>query len=211
VVLRPLLADTLLPVIASVLGPGEIAYHAMLKPLYRLFSLPQPIAFPRESFTLITRAEADLITRFKTNASALLSGEFSSEEAKRALAPSDLKKGFADARDAITAGLAPLSPLVEALDPSLIRSCEGTRVAALRALAQLEDRTLRANLAKHGLSLGALQQLRSTLLPRGRLQERVFPLPHFINRHGTTFVERLVALAELDNSHHRVLTWEDDD
>ena len=211
VALRPLLADTLLPVIASVLGPGEIAYHAMLKPLYRLFSLPQPIAFPRESLTVITRAEADLITRFKTSASALLSGEFSSEEAKRALAPSDLKKGFADARDAITAGLAPLSPLVEALDPSLIRSCEGTRVAALRALAQLEDRTLRANLAKHGLSLGALQQLRNTLLPRGRLQERVFPLPHFINRHGTTFVERLVALAELDNSHHRVLTWEDDD
>jgi len=211
VALRPLLADTLLPVIVSVLGPGEIAYHAMLKPLYHLFSLPQPIAFPRESFTVITRAEADLIMRFKTSVSAILSGEFSSTEAKHALAPSELKKGFADARDAITADFAPLSPLVEALDPSLVRSCEGTRAAVLRALAQLEDRTLRANLARQGLSLGALQQLRNSILPRGRLQERVFPLSHFINRHGATFVERLVSLAELDNFHHRVLTWGDDD
>jgi len=69
---------------------------------------------------------------------------------------------------------------------------------------------LRANLAKHGLSLGALQQLRNTLLPRGRPQERVFPLPLFINRHGTRFVDRLISLDELDNAHHRVLTWGDD-
>ena len=211
VALRPLLADTLLPVIASVLGPGEIAYQAMLKPLYHLFSLPQPIAFPRENFTVITRAEADLITRFVTSVSSILSGEFSSEEAKRALAPLELQKGFADAREAITADLAPLFPLVEALDPGLVRSCEGARFAALRALAQLEDRALRANLAKRGLSLRALQQLRNTILPRGRLQERVFPLPYFINRHGPRFVERLVAMAELDNTYHCVLTWEDDD
>ncbi|HDL86656.1 MAG TPA: bacillithiol biosynthesis BshC, partial [Candidatus Acetothermia bacterium] len=164
-----------------------------------------------ESFTVITHAEADLISRFETSASAILSSEFSSTEAKRAFAPSDLEKGFADARDAITADLAPLFPLVEALDPGLVRSCEGTRLAALRALAQLEDRALRANLAKRGLSLRALQQLRNTILPRGRLQERVFPLPYFINRHGPRFVERLVAMAELDNTHHRMLTWEDDD
>jgi len=211
VALRPLLADTLLPVIASVLGPGEVAYQAMLKPLYALFSLPQPIAFPRENFTVITRAKADLIARFKTSVSAILSGEFSSTEAKHALASSELAKGFTDAREAITADLASLCPLIEALDPSLVRSCEGARLSALRALAQLEDRALRANLANHRLSLGALQRLRNTILPRNRLQERVFPLPYFINRHGPQFVERLVAMAELDNTHHRVLTWEDDD
>ena len=211
VALRPLFADALLPVIASVLGPSEIAYHSMLKPLYHLFSLPQPIAFPRESFTVITRAEADLIKRSKTSVSAILAGKSPSTEAKHALVPSELKKGFADARDAITEDFAPLSSLVETLDPSLVSSWKGTRAAAFRALDRLEKRTLRANLAKHGLSLGALQRLRNSILPRGRLQERVFPLPHFINRHGATFVERLVSLAELDNTHHRVVTWEDDD
>ncbi len=210
VALRPLLADMLLPVLASVLGPGEIAYHAMLKPLYSLFSLPQPIVFPRESLTVITHAEEDLIIRFKTSTGALLSGGFSSTDAKHSLAPSALEDAFADARDAVTAGLAPLHTFVEELDPSLVRSWEGTRAASLRALDQLEDRALRANLAKHDLSLGALQQLRNTLLPRGRLQERVFPLPQFINRHGSRFVERLISSSELDNTHHRVLTWGDD-
>ncbi len=182
----------------------------MLEPLYSLFSLPQPIVFPRESLTVITHAEADLIHRFGTTAASLVSGGFSSTEAKRALAPSDVESGFTNAREAVMDDLDPLRPLVEELDPSLVRAWEGVRAASLRALDQLEDRALRANLAKHGLSLGALQQLRNTLLPRGRPQERVFPLPLFINRHGTRFVERLISLDELDNAHHRVLTWGDD-
>ncbi|UCF09634.1 MAG: bacillithiol biosynthesis BshC, partial [Candidatus Bipolaricaulota bacterium] len=59
--LRPLLADSLLPVIADVLGPGEIAYHALLSPLYRLFDVPQPVPVPRLSCTLVTPSEHDLM------------------------------------------------------------------------------------------------------------------------------------------------------
>jgi uncharacterized protein YllA (UPF0747 family) len=82
---------------------------------------------------------------------------------------------------------------------------------SLQAIDRLERRALRAGLAKHGLSLGAFQRLRNSLLPRKRPQERVFPLPHFINRHGPGFVDRLLSLTELDNHYHRVVTWEDDD
>lgn len=211
VALRPLLADALLPILASVLGPGEITYHAMLKPLYSLFDLPQPICFPRKGFTVLTRTEAELVSRFGTSVEAILSGTFTSKEALRARAPHEVRERFAEAREAIGKDLEPLRTTVTDLDPTLERSWAGTRAVSLQAIDRLERRALRAGLAKHGLSLGAFQRLRNSLLPRKRPQERVFPLPHFINRHGPGFVDRLLSLTELDNHYHRVVTWEDDD
>jgi uncharacterized protein YllA (UPF0747 family) len=101
--------------------------------------------------------------------------------------------------------------VVTLLDPSLERSWEGARAASLRAVDRLESRALRAASAKHGFSARAFQRLRNAILPRGRPQERVFPLPYFINRHGPGFVERLLSAGELDNFSHCVVTWEDDD
>lgn len=209
--LRPLLADVTLPIVASVLGPGEIAYHALLKPLYSLFSIPQPLLFPRGSYTVLSRAEAGLIARCGVNLGDLLSEAFTVEGAFRSLAPPGLQERFAAVRAAISTDLDPLRPFVAALDPSLERSWEGAHTASLRALDRLESRALRAALAQQGLSPGALQRLRNAVLPRGRPQERAFPLPHFINKYGPGFIDRLFSAGELDDFSHSVITWDDDD
>ena len=53
VILRPLAQDTLLPTVAYVAGPSEIAYHAQITPLYAHFGIPQPVLFPRASATIV--------------------------------------------------------------------------------------------------------------------------------------------------------------
>jgi len=208
--LRPLFADSLLPVVASVLGPGEIAYHAMLKPLYPLFCLSQPLLFPRKSYTIIGRDEARLITRCGTSAAEILTGQFDAQECLRRLAPSELKTRFEKAREAISQALDPLQAPLAALDPGLERTWQQARTASLRKLDDLERRAVRAELAKQGLSPRLLQRLKNALRPRGRPQERVFPLPHFINRHGPAFVDTLFSIGELDDFTHQVMTLEDD-
>ncbi|MCD5415573.1 bacillithiol biosynthesis cysteine-adding enzyme BshC [Candidatus Bipolaricaulota bacterium] len=209
--LRPLFADALLPIAASVLGPGEIVYHALLKPLYPLFSIPQPLLFPRASYTVLSRAEAKLIARFGMNVGDLLSEAFTVEGTLRSLVPPNLQERFAVVRAAISADLAPLRPLVAALDPNLERSWKGAHATSLHALDRLEGRALRAGLAQHGLSSGALRRLRNIILPRGRPQERVLPLPHFINKYGPGFIDRLFAAGELDDFSHSVITGDDND
>ncbi len=209
--LRPLLADSLLPVVASVLGPGEIAYHAMLEPLYSLFSLPQPLLFPRKSYTIIGPDEAWLIARCGTDASEILTGQFDVQECLRRLAPSELKKRFEQAREAISEGLEPLRASLAALDPGLERTWQQTRTTSLHKLDDLERRAIRAELAKGGLSPRLLQRLQNALRPRGRPQERVFPLPHFLNRHGPSFVDTLFSAGRLDDFFHAAIIMEDDD
>jgi bacillithiol biosynthesis cysteine-adding enzyme BshC len=53
VVLRPLFQDTILPVIATVCGPGEISYFAQLKEVYDLAGIKTGVLYPRFSATII--------------------------------------------------------------------------------------------------------------------------------------------------------------
>ncbi|HET6267612.1 MAG TPA: bacillithiol biosynthesis cysteine-adding enzyme BshC, partial [Acidobacteriota bacterium] len=51
--LRPLFQDYLLPTLAYIGGPGEVAYFAQLHPWYEAMEITQPWLFPRASLTLI--------------------------------------------------------------------------------------------------------------------------------------------------------------
>ncbi len=55
VLLRPLVQDALLAPIAAVLGPGELAYHAVIAPLYDLLGVEAARPVPRPHLTLIGR------------------------------------------------------------------------------------------------------------------------------------------------------------
>jgi bacillithiol biosynthesis cysteine-adding enzyme BshC len=74
VALRPLLQDSVLPVIAYAAGPGEAAYLAQLGPLYDLFGLGRPLVFPRLSATLLNPREAEAVERDGTAPEELFTG-----------------------------------------------------------------------------------------------------------------------------------------
>ncbi len=50
---RPLMQEFLFPVLATVLGPGEIAYWSLTKHAFEQFGMKMPIIAPRMEFTLI--------------------------------------------------------------------------------------------------------------------------------------------------------------
>jgi bacillithiol biosynthesis cysteine-adding enzyme BshC len=208
--LRPLFADALLPVIVSVLGPGEIAYQAMLKPLYELFDLPQPVLLPRKGYTIVAQSEADRLAEYQVSAKAVLAEQLDLDAAFGNVVPASEREMFAAARRDTEAALAPLRSYLHDIDPSLVRTWEQTLANSMRNLDKLEERAFRARMSQMGFSKGDLRTLQNALLPRGRLQERVFPLPHFINRHGWQFIDEIFSAGELERFGHCVLTIEDE-
>ena len=197
--IRPVFADATLPV-ADVLGPGEIAYHAMLRPLHRLLAVPQPVLFPRPHYTILSSGEKDAWQRYGANPRDVLTGTFDLGETMEQLVAGEDAEEFAAARTGLTAALEPLLRSVSAVDPGLERTWAGTLKKAEQALTKLEQRTHRARLSRSGLRRQWLHSLRNHIMPRGRLQERTLPLPHFLNHYGLGFVERLLSAATSTDS-----------
>ncbi len=189
--LRPLLADALFPTVASVLGPTELAYHAMLRPLYDLFELPQPVLVPRAGYTLLSEDEARILDRLDVPIEAALAGEVDSKDILREAASMTLRRAFDASRRDVASALDPLRPLLAELDPGLESRWRQTSDHAEGAIDRLEERAVRADLARDGLSAAALHALLVSLRPTGRPQERVLSLAHAASRFGVEWIDRL--------------------
>src|SRR5262249_40431833 len=63
--LRPIVQDVLLPTVAYVAGPSELAYHGQTQVLYPFFGRPQPVIFPRAGFTLVDNRIQRLLETYR--------------------------------------------------------------------------------------------------------------------------------------------------
>ena len=204
--LRPVFQDTVLPIIAAILGPGEIAYQAMIGPLYDLFEVPQPLLFPRKSYTVAGTELVETAREYGTSVRDLLTGRCGLKQTLRALVPQEHVEAFREAERGIRKALAPLEDSVRRVDPNLGRSWESTESSALHCLARLENRTANASLSRHGMSKRELLRVLGLLKPKHTPQDRVFPLPHFLNDYGAAFVDDFLSIGDLFDFTHNLVT-----
>lgn len=206
--LRPILVDSLFPTVAHVLGPGEIAYHAMLLPLYRLFRLPPPGIVPRYGYTLISAEEEDLLRRLGIPVTeAMRIGPDTKATLRRAASPA-LRSEFEKAYERLNQATAPLLPILAELDPGLKGSWRRATDRAVREVRGLEERAVRAELARRGISARKVHALLSSLRPGGRPQERVLSFVHFVQRFGVEWIHTLPRGEEPKRFAHYVVTIE---
>jgi uncharacterized protein YllA (UPF0747 family) len=206
--LRPLLADAVLPVLTSVLGPGETAYQAMLKPLYELFGIAQPLLYPRQGYTVVSEREVERLAAYQVDPRTVLTGQLDLDAALGNLVPQEERYLFQRAYQEIEQAFSPLRSYVRGINPGLDRTWAQTVHHAARNLAELEQRAIKARTRQLGFSKGELRRLQNAWLPRGRLQERVLPLSHFMNRYGPGFLDAMLGMGELGDFRHHMVAME---
>jgi bacillithiol biosynthesis cysteine-adding enzyme BshC len=205
--LRPLLADLALPSLATVLGPGEVAYQAMLRGLYELFDIAQPLIVGRRSYTLVDAAAAAALGHYDLVPEQIVGPEFSVRAAFSAAVPASERARFEAVRDHLDELWAPLEAHVASVDPHLARTWQRSLGHARLALDRLEDRTARALMSRRGAARQALQALRGMVWPRGRLQERVLPVAHFVSSYGAALPAALLAACDPSEPDHEILIF----
>jgi uncharacterized protein YllA (UPF0747 family) len=182
VLLRPVVERAILPTVAYVAGPGELAYFAQVGPAASALSLGAPLAVPRWSCTLVEPQVAELMERLGATENDLdRPGELESRLARAAL---DADAVAAIARLRATLGELPawLRGPAETLD--LERAVQGAAGAMLHRADRLERRLLAAVKRRERTLMNDAATLRASLRPRGERQERVLnPLP-ILARNG---------------------------
>jgi bacillithiol biosynthesis cysteine-adding enzyme BshC len=73
--LRPVIQDTLLPTVAYIAGPAELAYLGQAQVLYKEFGRPMPVIVPRAGFTLADHRIARLLDKYQLTLEDVWKGE----------------------------------------------------------------------------------------------------------------------------------------
>jgi len=183
----------------------------MLLPLYRRFDTPQPVLVPRHGYTLIPRTDARILDRLALSVADVVRVDFAPSAAVRRLVSSSILDAFASRRQAVGEALQPLLPVLSDLDPGLTARWRQTSARIRQQIDQLEERAIRADLARSGISVRRARRLKSLVFPSGRPQERVLSLAHFASRYGVGWIDSLELCGDPFQYGHFAITIEEGD
>ncbi|ARI77579.1 bacillithiol biosynthesis cysteine-adding enzyme BshC [Halobacillus mangrovi] len=197
VVTRPLMQESLFPVLAFIGGPGEINYWAVLKPAFQAAGMQMPPVLPRLSFTLIDRKAEQTMDRLQIE--AVHGVQYGTGEEKMKWLASrnsppiqELSKQVKSEIDRIHR---PLREKSSDFGPDIEQLAEKNLQYIFQDIDFLEKRMIQSLEQKYEQEITQFDDLGLLLHPGGGLQERMWSIVPWVNQHGTDLFQRI-------NQHH---------
>jgi len=206
VLLRPVVQDYLLPTLAYIGGPAEIAYFAQAGVVYeKLLGRVTP-TLPRFSATVVESKARDFMERYQLKFTDLFHGpERLREQMAAHELPAELHISFEAADASLTESLQQISSALEKLDKTLVEAAQGAGAKMHYQLQQLRGRAARAELRKSEVIARHAQFLSSSLYPDKALQEREIAGAYFVARHGREILDRLYHSTQVCCLDHQII------
>lgn len=197
VLLRPVIERSLMPTVAYVAGPGELAYFAQVGAVAEALELPAPLAVPRWSALLVEPDVGDLLARHALTISDLQDGHTPERELATRLLPEDVRAPLEALRRELSAWIGALASASDGNPSALVPPSvlEGAERAMAHRLDRLERRYRAAVKRREEAAFAELSRLRGSLRPGGTSQERALNFLPFLARHGWTVLDDMIAAA----------------
>jgi bacillithiol biosynthesis cysteine-adding enzyme BshC len=195
VLLRPVVERAILPTVAYVAGPAEIAYFAQVSAVADALDAATPLAVPRWSCTILEPHVEEILSRFELRPEDLRDPHAAETRLAKERLPEAVTAMFARVSGAVDEGLASLGPSeVEVVGP---RAVEGARRALQMRLARFQRRYTAAMKRRLGAELQDIGTARGSLFPGGKRQERALNLIPLLARYGRPLLAAMQAEATL--------------
>lgn len=191
VLARPLVQDAVLPSVATVLGPGEIAYQAQITPAYARVGIPQPVVLARHmACVLDARTERNLSKVGKDAEWFFRPWELVEREVTDTLQAAANVPEVDDA--ALSALTQPWLDAAEAIDVTLVKTVNSASVGMKSTLESLTGKLRSALKKKHAETLERFKGLWTALYPEATMNERIYPLAFWQARIGDDVLRIIV-------------------
>jgi bacillithiol biosynthesis cysteine-adding enzyme BshC len=205
--LRPVIQDYLLPNVAYVGGPAEIAYLAQSSVLYEKLLGRMPVIFPRNGFTLLDARADKLLNRFGLHVPDLLCSQ---DEVKSRIAsklvPQNVCQQFDEFRQSTGNSLADLQAKLTGFDPTLEKAARKSGAKILYQISKLCQKTARETLRRDHRATASATYLINLVYPHRHLQERFYSIIPFLAQHGLDLPKQLLGETQLGCPDHMVRT-----
>lgn len=206
VLLRPIYQDALLPTVAYVGGPAEIAYFGQMKRVYESFGLHMPIIYPRKSLTVIEKNVGNVLRNFNLNIQDIWQdADLIVTETSKKNVPESMNEVLSSAARHIEQDFKSIKQEIMAFEPTLERSVDSTLGKINLQLKFLEKKILQASKKRNDIVTRQFRKVKDSLYPDNRLQERVFNITAFLIKYSYTFIDVLYQSMDLDDYGHQIV------
>jgi bacillithiol synthase len=193
VLLRPALEAALLPTVAYAAGPAELKYLADAEPLYAALGVTRQSPVPRWSGVLVEARLDKLLERHGLDLAAFdgKPGELEGRLVRYEL-PAEAVETLAALRTSLEQHYGALRGAAARIDPTLERTVESARNAALAGAQTIEKKLVASLKRLEGETLvRQISRARAAVYPDGQPQERVLTLASFLIRYGPPLLDGL--------------------
>lgn len=208
VLTRPLMQDSLLPVLGTVLGAGETAYWGLTRDAFRVLGLQMPILLMRESFTLLEGTVQKHLNKYGLSWSDVSNRETFQMKRESWLASQDtlnLGDRFAEIKAAFTDMYDPLIEQLGNIQAGLIKLGNANREKIVDQIDYLQTKARDALEKSNEAGLRHFDRIELSLFPLGKPQERVYNVFYYLNRYGMDWIDGLLGIPYDETGKHRIL------
>lgn len=206
VLTRPLMQDYVFPVLATVLGPGEISYWALTGRAFQALDMQMPIIVPRMSYTLIEGIIAKNMDKYSLSFHDVM-GNFQ-EKKKQWLQEQDelhIKEQFESVKQQFTSMYAPLIELAGSIQSGLVKLGETNMTKIVEQISYMESKTIDAQEKQFEAAIRQLDRIELAIKPGGKPQERVLSMISYWNRYDRTWLDSLMQAPYSRTGGHEIV------
>jgi len=206
VVLRPICQDAILPTIAYVGGPSEVAYFAQLKPVYEFFDVQMPVVYPRASVTIMEEKVKNILEKFQVDFTEIWSG-IDPLLIRIAEQVSEVKVDvlFDLLHRRIHEAVAESRFGIQQIDPTLSGAIDSTLSRIESQLNVLKEKAQSAQQRRQEVSIKQIQKVAANIFPKSNFQEREFNVIYYMNKYGPDFVKWLSGEIIIERFQHQLI------
>lgn len=207
VLLRPIYQDALLPTVAYVAGPGEIAYFAQMKGVYEYFGFPMPIIYPRKTITLLEKKVDRVLSRNALHIQDMWrTVDRTIAEIAQSQIPTSIDNALKAAKTHLERNFTSIKQEAVAFEPTLGNAVDVTFGKMNHQFQSLEKKIRQASKRKSALLAQQIQKAHHNLYPNNRLQERVLNITPFLIKYSYALMDRLFKAVDINCHDHQVVS-----
>ena len=206
VVTRPLMQEKMLPVLAFVAGPGEIAYWSTLQKMFHHVGIKIPPIVPRLSATIVNRQTKKYLEECNINIKDVLTVgiENAKEQWFETVEKWDIMDKSNQVINEMNKSHQDLRDLAAKIEPSFERLAKKNFQYIERQIRYIESKLLTKVKDKHSVELSKFDSIGHWLTPLNRRQERFFHVFFLLNLYGVDLLKEILVQEISENINHKL-------
>jgi len=203
VVLRPLVQDTILPVAATVCGPGEVSYFAQLGGIYEKLGMKMPVIYPRFSATIVEERTARLLKKAHMDTDILGLDRDKAEKAVfKEHKAEDVERMLEGLKESVLCSLEDTEDDIKESGVDTGSSFDRIKRNISSEIKVLSKKIYSAVRKQNQAVTGYIEKIYNAIFPEGLPQERKVNIFCYISEYGVKFVDDLYNAYDVKENRH---------